>query len=139
MELRSVRLPLRSELEVIVHTLMAEVHVLVAPVRRYHLGLGDHASDELLGATQLIRLILSIDVKESGVGRDGGQVLGEGCFIRVLREFPLSTWLEAQFPREHGCFFNCTILGDTCHIRHTNGLDILGCGLESQCKWDKSF
>ena len=138
-ELRSVRLPLRSELQVIVHSLMAEVHVLVAPVRSHHLGLGDHASDERLGSTQLIRLVLSIDVEESGVGRDGRQVLCERCFIRVLREFPLSSWWEAQLPWEHGSFLNRTILGDTSHIRHTDGLDILGGGLEPQSKRDESL
>lgn len=138
-ELRSVRLPLRSKLQVIVHSLMAEEHVLVAPVRSHHLGLGDHASDERLGATHLIRLVLSIDVEESGAGRDGGQVLCKRCFIRVLREFPLSGWLEAQLPWEHGSFLNRTILGDTSHIRHTNGLNILGSGLESQSKRDESF
>ena len=138
-ELRGVRLPLWSELEIIVHSLMTEEHVLVAPVRSHHLGLGDHASDERLGATQLIRLILSIDVEESGVGRNCGQVLGKGCLVRVFREFPLSGRLEAQFPWEQGSFLGRTILSDACHIGHTNSLDILRCGLESQCKWDESF
>ena len=137
--IRGVGFPLRPELQVIVHSLMAEEHVLIAPVRSHQLGLGDHVSDKLLCAAQLGRQVRRVHVEESGVGRNGAQVLFKGLSISIFVHLPLSGGLEAQFPGEHGRCLRRAILGPLRHIGQTNGLNKLGGGLEPQFERDEGF
>jgi len=58
------RLPLRFQLQVVVHELMAEEHVLVTPVTRDHPGLGLQLTDFLLSAAKLNRLVSCVDVEQ---------------------------------------------------------------------------
>ena len=58
------RLPLRFQLQIVVHELMAEEHVLVTPVTRDHPGLGLQLTNFLLSAAKLNRLVSCVNVEQ---------------------------------------------------------------------------
>ena len=58
-----IGLPLRVNLEIVVHFLMAEEHVLISPVGCDHSRLCLQLGDQLLGTVELSRLVHGIDIE----------------------------------------------------------------------------
>ena len=113
-----VGLPLGVNLEVFLHALMADVHVLVAPERRGHLRLSDDLSDVRLGAAELRRLVHGVDVIENGALGDGREVIQEvGVAISDCgRETVLTAWNKSEFPWEVHIRLLCTVLRVRGHL-----------------------
>ena len=129
----SVGLPLGLVLEIVVHALMAEEHVLVTPVGGDHRRLSLHLSDELLLAAKLSRLIHGVDIEESGVLRNGLQVVQECGVVGLSGVSKVTRWYKSQRPREDRRLLSA-VLSVHGHIRKTDSLDIVSGSLESELK-----
>ena len=70
-----VWVPLGSEGQIIIHALMTELQVCVAPQRGNNLTLDNYLSDVLLSAANLARFVLGIDVVEMRTDWDCIQIV----------------------------------------------------------------
>ena len=134
---RGVGLPLRMDLKIVVHALMAEVHVLVTPVGGLHRGQSFHLTNHLLNSTELSGLIHGINVEEHRARRDRLQIVHERRVVGLFRELPIARGLKAEREGEIR-FFVDTFLSVRSHVRQANSLDILRGSLKPELERDKS-
>ena len=64
--LGGVLLPFGSELEIVIHSLVTEVKVIITEQAGGAFGGSDHLCNLLFGAAEFLRLIHSIDIPQSG-------------------------------------------------------------------------
>ena len=103
---------------------MAEVHVLVAPVRGHELRLRPDQGDQLLLASKLRWFVHCVDVEESGADWDGLQKLLERGVVRLVRHVELVRRHETQLPGEHWRLVGA-VLASRSHFRQADSLNEL--------------
>ena len=135
-----VLLPLGVVLEVVLHQLMAEEHVIVTPVGGHEVRVRHELANERLSAAKLSREISGVDVEESGANRDRGVKISlEGDVVggRWVRE--LTSGLKAERPGERDVSLDDSVRTVISHVGESDGLDIGGCGLESEFERDQGL
>jgi len=139
--MRSVGLPLRSEGQVVLHPLVTEVHVLVAPVGCGELRVQDHLANLHFGASKLNRFIHRVDIPEVSGKGDGGELL---CVVSVAvshsaGELDLTAWLESQAPGEDRRGDCATLRIEGSHVGKTDSLDPVSSCSESYLEWQQGL
>jgi len=103
--------PLRLILEILVEPLVAEVHVLVTPLRCNQLSRGLDLSNELLGAIKLLRLVHRVDLEKD---LTSGHCLKSLLQVESCRVFHgagiLCDGLETKLPGEDWGRLSCAVL-----------------------------
>lgn len=131
--LRSVGNPLGSESQIVVHSLMTEVEMLITPVRSRQLRGSLDLTDFLLRTTELLRLVHSENIVQNRARFDGlkiGQEVRVACSLSAW-ELKFTSWLESELPWEDVFAGISTILFHAGHLRETHGLNPLGLGGEA--------
>ena len=118
--------PLGLEDEIVVHALVAEEHVLVAPVGGGELGLEHKLGDHSLSTAELLGLVHSVNVVQDGLSWDGCKVHVEvsGSLSGALSELKVTSGLKAHHEGEDGRF-GSAILGIAGEIGETQLSDPL--------------
>jgi len=111
-----VGFPLGLEFEIVVHSLVTEEHVIVAPEGGNHGGGSLELSDELLGTAKLGGHVGGVDVEEGGASGDSLQVIKERLVVGVGGHGELTSWLKAERPGEDDGGLKGTILGSRSHV-----------------------
>ncbi len=134
--LGSVGNPLGSESQVVVHSLVTEVEMLISPVGSRQLRGSLDLTDFLLRTSELLRLVHCENIVKNRARWDGLKISQE---VRVACrhgawELKFASWLESELPWEDvfaGSFTSLVLAG---HLRETNGLNPLGLGGEAGFK-----
>ena len=116
-------------LQVVVHPLMAEEHVLITPLRGRERRSTGKLSDQPLRASKLGRFVHRIDLVEDCSLRDRLQILHEVlvAFGGGARKFDVMIGLESERPGEDHWILNLSILSLCSHIRQSHRLNVLRC------------
>ena len=131
--LGEVRLPLGLVDNIVFGSLMAEVHVLVTPVRCGELGLANHLANLRLGAAELGRCTPCVDIVEDRFCRNGSKSILplNGTLFLSIREHEFSGGLEAQVPWEDNVCLLVSVLVVLGKVGHTHACDVVAGSSES--------
>ncbi len=97
--------------------------MVVAPVRCCHIRSGYQVPDVVLNASELGRLIGTVNLVESGSRLDSFQVIEEIDSIVTVTELNFATWVESEAKRENGRFDSFALLVILRPVRESNCLD----------------
>ena len=130
--LGDVRLPLGMDGEIVVHSLVTDVEVLITPVGSSQGGFGLDRGDMLLAATELSWLIHGVDFVQDGALSDRSKIISEVsvAVANCVGEIVFTTWCETEGEGEDGCLSLASLrVGG--HLGETDGLDPVSLSGES--------
>ena len=116
-------------LQVVVHPLMAEEHVLITPLRGGERRSTGKLSNQPLRASKLGRFVHRIDLVKDRSLRDRFQILHEVlvALAGAARKLDVMIRLESERPGEDNWILNLSILSLCSHIRQSHRLNVLRC------------
>lgn len=134
--LGSVGNPLGSESQVVLHSLVTEVEMIISPVGSRQLRGSLDLTDFLLRTTELLRLVHGENIVQNRARWDRlkiSQEVGVACSHGAW-ELKFTSRLESELPWEDVCAGSFTSLVLAGHLRETDGLNPLGLGGEAGFK-----